>query len=116
MCNLPNVRESLESEGIIIPKDTVFVAAEHITTLNELQWLYVPELSDKAKESFKQVQDVLPMVSEEVNAERIPQLPNLKSHLKNAKGEAQRLSEDWSEVRPEWGLARNAAFIIGDVI
>ena len=113
LCNLPNVRESLESEGIIIPKDTVFVAAEHITTLNELQWLYVPELSDKAKESFKQVQDVLPMVSEEVNAERIPQLPNLKSHLKNAKGEAQRLSEDWSEVRPEWGLARNAAFIIG---
>ena len=112
LCNLPSVREHLEAEGIIIPKDSIFVAAEHITTLNELRWLYVPELSEKAKEAFNQVQEVLPKVSEEVNAERIPQLPNFKKHI-NSKVEAQRLSEDWSEVRPEWGLARNAAFIIG---
>ncbi|MFJ8267693.1 DUF2309 domain-containing protein [Peribacillus asahii] len=114
LCNLPNVRESLEAEGIIIPEDTVFAAAEHITTLDELRWLYVPELSVKAKEAFKRVQAELPKVSEEANAERIPQLPNLGTHLKNPKAEAQRLSEDWSEVRPEWGLARNAAFIIGE--
>nr|WP_263326253.1 putative inorganic carbon transporter subunit DabA [Neobacillus sp. Marseille-Q6967] len=114
LCNLPNVRKSLETEGIIIPKDTVFAAAEHITTLDELRWLYVPELSVKAKEAFKRVQAELPKVSEEANAERIPQLPNLGTHLKNPKAEAQRLSEDWSEVRPEWGLARNAAFIIGE--
>ena len=41
LCNLPNVRKSLETEGIIIPKETVFAAAEHITTLDELRWLYV---------------------------------------------------------------------------
>jgi uncharacterized protein len=114
LCNLPNVRKSLETEGIIIPKDTVFAAAEHITTLDKLRWLYVPELSVEAKEAFKRVQAELPKVSEEANAERIPQLPNLGTHLKNPKAEAQRLSEDWSEVRPEWGLARNAAFIIGE--
>ena len=114
LCNLPNVRKSLETEGIIIPKDTVFAAAEHITTLDELRWLYVPELSDEAKEAFNRVQAALPKVSEEANAERILQLPNLGTHLKNPKAEAQRLSEDWSEVRPEWGLARNAAFIIGE--
>jgi uncharacterized protein len=114
LCNLPDVRKSLETEGIIIPKDTVFAAAEHITTLDELRWLYVPELSVEAKEAFKRVQAELPKVSEEASAERIPHLPNLGTHLKNPKAEAERFSEDWSEVRPEWGLARNAAFIIGE--
>ncbi|WP_419954671.1 DUF2309 domain-containing protein [Neobacillus niacini] len=114
LCNLPDVRKSLETDGIIIPKDTVFAAAEHITTLDELRWLYVPELSVEAKEVFKRIQAELPKVSEKASAERISQLPNLGTHLKNPKAEAQRLSEDWSEVRPEWGLARNAAFIIGE--
>jgi len=114
LCNLPIVRKSLEAEGIIIPKDTIFAAAEHITTLDELRWLYVPELSDEAMKAFNRVQAELPKVTEEANSERIPHLPNLGTHLKNPKAEAQRLSEDWSEVRPEWGLARNAAFIIGE--
>lgn len=114
MCNLETVRKSLETEGIIIPKNTVFAAAEHITTLDELRWIYVPELSDEAKEAFNRVQAELPKVSEEANADRIPLLTNLGTYCKNPKAEAQRLSEDWSEVRPEWGLARNAAFIIGE--
>ena len=114
LCNLPMVRQTLATEGISIPKETVFAAAEHITTLDELHWLYVPELSDAAQESFNRIQAALPKVSEEANAERIVQLPNLGSHHKNPKAEAQRIAEDWSEVRPEWGLARNAAFIIGD--
>ncbi|MFC3885572.1 DUF2309 domain-containing protein [Bacillus songklensis] len=114
LCNLPMVRQTLEIEGISIPKDTVFAAAEHITTLDQLRWLYVPELSDAAQKAFNRIQATLPKVSDEANAERISQLPNLGSDYKNPKAEAQRFAEDWSEVRPEWGLARNAAFIIGE--
>ncbi|MBM7609107.1 uncharacterized protein YbcC (UPF0753/DUF2309 family) [Lysinibacillus composti] len=114
LCNLPVVRKLLELEGIIIPKETVFVAAEHITTLDELQWLYVPKLTAKAKEAFEAIQKVLPKVSEQANAERIPKLPGVGACSHNHKNEAKRLGNDWSEVRPEWGLARNATFIIGN--
>ncbi|MEH7120007.1 putative inorganic carbon transporter subunit DabA [Neobacillus vireti] len=114
LCNLPNVRKALQARGISIPKGTVFAAAEHITTVDELHWVYIPELSNTAEAAFIRIQALLPKVREEVNAERISKLPNLKVNCKNPKAEAERLSEDWSEVRPEWGLAGNAAFVIGE--
>ncbi|WP_412899276.1 DUF2309 domain-containing protein [Bacillus sp. 1P02SD] len=114
LCNLPSVRKSLATRGIIIPNDTVFAACEHITSTDELHWVYVPELSDAAKESLEQIKSVLPRVSHEANAERMKQLPNITSKYKNPSAEARRFADDWSEVRPEWGLARNAAFIIGE--
>lgn len=114
LCNLPKVREALEKEGIIIPKETVFAAAEHITTLDELRFIYLPELSEAAQRSLEYIQPKLSKVRDQANAERMVQLPTLHPHYKNPKGEVQRFAEDWSEVRPEWGLARNAAFIIGE--
>lgn len=86
---------------------------EHNTTVDELHWLYVPELSEAAQEAFEQIEAVMPKVRHHVNAERLAQLPNFQSKLKNPKAEADRFAEDWSEIRPEWGLARNAVFIIG---
>ncbi|MED3564511.1 putative inorganic carbon transporter subunit DabA, partial [Bacillus xiapuensis] len=114
LCNLPKVRQSLALEGILIPDETVFAAAEHITTVDELKWLYVPDLTETAKEAFDQIETILVKVSQKANAERIPQLPNINFNYKDPKAEAERFAEDWSEVRPEWGLARNAAFIIGE--
>ena len=114
LCNLPKVRQALETEGISIPKDTVFVAAEHITTLDELRFLYVPKLSDAAQEAYTCIEATMPKVSDKANAERISKLPDLNSYHKNPQAEAHHRAEDWSEVRPEWGLARNATFIIGD--
>lgn len=113
LCNQPKVRETLVSAGISIPGDTVFAAAEHITTFNELRWLYVPKLSEAAKKAFDGIEEVLPGVSDHVNEEQLSQLPHMGPRFKNPKNELQRFAEDWSELRPEWGLAGNAAFIIG---
>lgn len=115
LANLNKVREVLKEEGILIPDDTVFAAAEHITSIDELHWIYVPNLSKRAKEAFNHINAILPKVSEGANAKRMPLLPNTDTtHLKQPKLEAKHRSDDWSEVRPEWGLARNAAFIIGE--
>ncbi|MFN2747855.1 DUF2309 domain-containing protein [Bacillus sp. z60-18] len=111
ICNLPSVRRRLRSDGIFIPDDTVFTAAEHITTLDELHWLYVPELSEKAQKAFDRIQSALPDVSRTVGGERLAELPQFG--YKNPRNEIERFAEDWSEIRPEWGLARNASFIIG---
>lgn len=114
LCNMKSVREALAAEGISIPEETFFTAAEHLTTVDELKWLYVPELSSAAQRSFLQVQEILPEVSHEANSERLSRLPQIRIRKKtNPVLEARRIAEDWSEVRPEWGLAGNAAFIVG---
>ena len=93
----------------MIPKETVFIAAEHVTTTDQLSTVYVPELSETARKAFDQIQAILPKVRENASAERMMQLPNIGYKGKNPQAEAERFAEDWSEVRPEWGLARNAS-------
>ncbi|MEK4174535.1 DUF2309 domain-containing protein [Aeribacillus sp. FSL K6-1305] len=112
LCNLQEVREGLVKEGIFIPDETVFVAAEHITTVDELYLLDLPTLSKKAEQSLRLLKGKLEEVKRKANAERLANLP-CTGKSKNPVTEASRRSVDWSEIRPEWGLAGNAAFIIG---
>ena len=113
LCNLPEVRTGLLKHHIFIPEETVFIAAEHCTTIDELEWIYVPELSKEAEESYILLKNTIPEVSRKANELRLTQLPGIHYDKKNATKEAKKISSDWSEVRPEWGLARNASFIIG---
>ncbi|MBS2771493.1 DUF2309 domain-containing protein [Anoxybacillus rupiensis] len=114
--NLPEVREGLAQRGIVIPDETVFVAAEHVTTIDELRWIEIPVLSESAQQAFHLVESVLPKVSRNANEERCAKLPSIGKRPNDAVAEVQRRAVDWSEIRPEWGLAGNAAFVIGSRI
>lgn len=102
LLNDPAVRTQMAASGVQIPESTRFVAALHNTTTDEIHCFgAVP--SD--------VQHWLQGAATATQTERFhawsseTRPSDLAQHLYNKAG-------DWSETRPEWGLANNAAFII----
>ncbi|MCA8985370.1 MAG: DUF2309 domain-containing protein [Planctomycetaceae bacterium] len=111
--NSPPVRSLLADRGLAIPSDTLFVAAAHDTTTDHVE-LYEP------RGVSVQQQEMLNSLRADLSKARIANakartatfgLHMLRDDM--AIQETQRRSSDWAEVRPEWGLARNAAFIVG---
>ncbi|WP_304640763.1 DUF2309 domain-containing protein [Pseudomonas sp.] len=105
LLNHPEVRAALSDRGWAIPEQTRFIAALHETTSNSLE--VFAELGAEPQRWL----DGAARLARRWRAEAM--MPEL-AHLPDADlwRELQTRSGDWSEVRPEWGLAGNAAFII----
>jgi uncharacterized protein YbcC (UPF0753/DUF2309 family) len=104
--NDPEVRDQLEERGLSLPKDTWFVAAEHDTasdTVTILDRELVPDGHLHALETLKHHVAVAGGRLAEERAKRLPGDP----------AKVRQRGSDWAQVRPEWGLAGNAAFVIG---
>ena len=109
--NDPQVRAGLAERGIVIPDDTRFAAGEHNTTTDEVR-IYQPErLRQHNPLLFDRMQAGLEKARQGATAERSQRLPN-GARSDSVLGTSERAA-DWAQVRPEWGLARNAAFIVG---
>ncbi len=108
--NEPAVREGLRLEGKLIPNDTWFLGGLHNTTTDEVTVLGIEQAPDTAKNKIQALQGWLAKATDLSRNERLPALlPNKKN---SAKAEVFARSLDWSQVRPEWGLAGNTAFIV----
>lgn len=105
--NKREVRQGLEDCGMHIPLDTVFYGALHNTTTDCVE-LYTQDVAKPIyPELLNQIQKDLKEARLITNQERGVQLQSCTPHK-----DIIRRSSDWSETRPEWGLARNAAFIV----
>jgi uncharacterized protein len=104
LCNDAAVRKALH-----IPRDTVFAAAIHITTTDEVVLLDAgPPLPAPMRLELEQW---LAAASRQARIERNAGSGVASRQDYDPLRESRARAASWAEVRPEWGLAGNAAFI-----
>ncbi len=115
LLNDKNIQNELQNKGINIPEDTIFISGWHNTVKDELiiDRDKSIELSDKQSEELDFYYGLFEKASVNCQKERSKRLPGFEGLNDNElKEELSRKANDWSEVRPEWGLARNTSFIV----
>lgn len=105
------IRKALIEEGIVIPETTHFFGAKHDTTTDQLE-IYDYNAPEVLSDSLMTLKENLEKARNQNSAWRLSKLVE-----ENPSGDGSRetfiRSVDWAQVRPEWGLARNSAFIVG---
>jgi uncharacterized protein YbcC (UPF0753/DUF2309 family) len=107
--NDPAVRAGLGEAGIMIPADTVFVAALHDTTTDDVTLFDADQVPPTHAAELVEVRAALRRAGARCRAERATRLGIPAGAGVDAAVRAR--STDWAQVRPEWGLAGCAAFI-----
>ncbi|WP_166838140.1 DUF2309 domain-containing protein [Rheinheimera pleomorphica] len=105
LLNDDEVRQALSRHhGISIAADTRFYAGLHHTTTDELQLYQAPAQA--------QWQSWLTAASTQARRQRSAQFSEAKPADSALARFFKLRSTDWAQLRPEWGLANNAAFIV----
>jgi uncharacterized protein YbcC (UPF0753/DUF2309 family) len=99
------VRAGLASRGRAVPDDTLFVAALHDTTADSVT-LYEDAPATTHRAELAQARAWFEAAGTLARTERALRLPRAGTEAAVAKR-----GGDWSETRPEWGLAGCSAFI-----
>ncbi|MDX2050909.1 MAG: DUF2309 domain-containing protein [Polyangiaceae bacterium] len=111
LLNDPDVRNGLRERNLFIPETTHFLGGMHNTTTDELELFDLDQVPPSHQADVAELEAALLEAGRRTRAERAPTL-GLKGDDKALLHSVLRRSRDWSEVRPEWGLVDNAAFIV----
>ena len=114
LLNTPQVRTHLRTLGIDVPDRTHFLAALHNTTTDETTLFDTHAVPSHLHEMLAQLTGWLDRAGAMARAERadslgLGELVNQEAELKTA---VLQRANHWAEVRPEWGLVNNAAFVV----
>jgi uncharacterized protein YbcC (UPF0753/DUF2309 family) len=107
--NDASVRAGLRARGIAVPDDTWFVPALHDTTTDAVRLFDTEDAPATHADDIVTLRAALARASARAREERAGRLgipPEADAHRA-----LDARSRDWSQVRPEWGLAGCAAFI-----
>lgn len=103
------VRARLKSEGVNLPDDTIFLACLHDTTTDEVTIFNELEVPTNRDVELKEIKSALKRAGHGARAER-----GLRMALKEQESDTKIMerAKDWSQTRPEWGLAGCSAFVV----
>ncbi len=114
MANRREVRALLAEDGILIPDETWFVPALHDTTTDEIQPADLEQLPPAVLTRITRLQEDLTAAGRLCALERCRELGEQGvDSPETAARRVKRHALDWTQVRPEWGLSKNASFVIG---
>jgi uncharacterized protein YbcC (UPF0753/DUF2309 family) len=111
LLNQPLVREGLQQRGITIPDDTWFLAALHDTTTDQVRLFDTDAMPETLAADLAQLRQWLEQAGDLTRMQRAALLGTAGLPDQAVEADVRRRTRDWSEVRPEWALANNAAFI-----
>lgn len=111
LCNDPEVRVALAAEGIVIPTHTRFVGGLHDTVTDDVLLFAEAPVAESHEEDLAVLKRSLAKAGRRARQERAAALRLRADDPRELHEDLQARGRDWAEVRPEWGLARNAAFI-----
>ena len=115
MANKGHVRQLLAQKGIVIPLDTHFLPGQHDTTTDRVQLFDLEDVPATHRKDLGRLIQDLDEAGMRNSLERLGRFPEETGgqSLDHAHARTKARSLDWSQVRPEWGLSRHTAFIVG---
>ena len=114
LLNANETRRGLAVRGISLADTTHFVAGLHNTTTDEITLYELDRVPATHRRDLARLQDVLKRAGARARCERAPGLDGIGLEGRNFSPHRKiyQRANDWAQVRPEWGLADNAAFIV----
>lgn len=107
LLNDRRIQKRLVDRGIEIPAETHFIAAWHNTTTDQIEWLDLETVPASHQSRITEIRNVADAASHLTRQERLPLLNESTTESLISR------ATDWSQTRPEWGLAGNASMLIG---
>ncbi len=114
LLNDPAVRTGLHERGLLVPDTTHFLASLHNTTTDEMQLFDTDLLPQSHAQDLVTLTGWLQDAGQRARGERAASLGlgTLSAETDALHDAVKARTTDWAQVRPEWGLADCAAFIV----